>query len=660
MKATPFADECIRMLKDVISIEPISPHDILTDELLERYGNNREIYLKEHRKHFDNIVRNIEYKFAIVTYRLIPLINVAHRNNRDFKALNDEDKEQFLTIIKKHSNFDLNVLWSVLTKYDEVTIDDLKNEFWQNIPELNSIPEYYKMMKMKFYEIYSKLPDDRYYKFNILLKTDRFISSYNSFIKYGLVTLNEVEILALKIENLVMYIHIIIEQIVELYKSFQEFDKKNDSVILPTRNQEKRMQSKFEHINRIKTGTLTNKWVNGKAGQFIDFENTYELRFSETDENCNAYKVKDSEREKTPIIACGFVAWIICHWGGETQKVFENYLNAKLNQYRAYHKNAPDVIKRDLEKEFFQKYWSDEEKWIKISEEIFRYISNEEVEVLRQFVENYKEFVMKKSNPLHIDEYTKQSEIIIEADKNPKIRLAYQIFLNYPEKAEVFSLIARINDVRRVLTYHEEKPDECLNFVMNKYHTIWNIGTVFVECLKLIIDENSIFIKMLNVQPLQLHSLTQNEIKAKVDKYFTNKRDKNDVAITEIQKFNKSSEKNSEHIKNKIPTKRKIDISKLQSYFVGDFYSTRTNPINYFDKLIEELETNRNQKDFARIAFLIYSGNQMNRPKKPKTFLEWYRIFCQIIDITPNPEYGKESKMKNINEKLSSNFHFLK
>lgn len=458
----------------------------------------------------------------------------------------------------------------------------------------------------------------------------------------------------------------------EVGKVVQQYIFKNDEISIQTEDMRKleelnssediKDSPSISYIDKIKINTLKygDGWANGKSGQIADLSNNYQLRFLETDENGLRFLQNDEEKIKLPIIACGFVAWLIKHWKEDTMTIFENYLKIRLNQYVDLHKNAPDAHKRDLEKDFFSNYLSQEEKWIKQSEAIFEYITDKEVETLKEYIQNYREYVAQKCNPLYIDEYTKQSEIIVDTDW--RIKLAYQIFLNYPESIERFSLVARTNDVRRILTYHIDKPDECLQLVLDKCQTAWNIGTVFIECLKYIIDEKTVFIKLLNNQPITLHKGTQDDIKKIFGKFrietgFGNLENITTFATQQTAKI-KDPQKNIENPLEQAP-KRTIDVARLQSYFVSDFYNPRTNPINYFDKLIEELNNNLSKIDFAQIAYMIYTSDQMNRLKKTATYAKWYKIFCNIIGISVTKDYGKENKVKNIKPIIKHQFYYL-
>jgi hypothetical protein len=87
-------------------------------------------------------------------------------------------------------------------------------------------------------------------------------------------------------------------------------------------------------------------------------------------------------------------------------------------------------------------------------------------------------------------------------------------------------------------------------------------------------------------------------------------------------------------------TERKINADDLGIYFASTFKGMG-NAINYFDMMIEELKTKRTGKDFAQIALMIYESNKMSS-RKPKTFAEWLKIFCDCVGC----KYTKYDKNK--------------
>ncbi|MDR0725458.1 MAG: hypothetical protein LBF59_05555 [Prevotellaceae bacterium] len=149
-------------------------------------------------------------------------------------------------------------------------------------------------------------------------------------------------------------------------------------------------------IKFVSDRTITNYWKNGRAGKFVDINNNCQYRFLETTTDCARWLVSPYNYpaiQELPIMACGFVAWLIKHWGEDTTKIYSEYLQVKLNQYQAAHRNDADVFKRDLEREFYDQYRANEEQWIKQSESIFEFISEREINQIKQYVQHYFEYV---------------------------------------------------------------------------------------------------------------------------------------------------------------------------------------------------------------------------------------------------------------------------
>lgn len=405
-------------------------------------------------------------------------------------------------------------------------------------------------------------------------------------------------------------------------------------------------------IQLVRTGRYSQNWVNAKPGGFRFYSNDCTYKFIEMTDGLMTFVNYGEEDAKGLISAVGFTAYLINRFGEETHKIFDEYLHLKLNQYKNKHNNAPDAHKRDLEKEFLSNYPIQEEEWIKQSETIFEYITDKEVEALKEYIQNYREYVVEKCDPLYIVEYTKQSEIIIDNDW--RIKLAYEIFLKYPEKIEIFNLISRVNDVRKILKYYVEKPDECLDYIMKKYQTIWNISTVFIECLKYLIDDSTVFMILLNNQRLSLHKITQEDIKKIVDEF--NTKNKND--LFEIN----SSKSKKELLFDYQPTSSNINptqITRLKENYEfwkekeANIIETTCNIFDGydFDKFIEMIQKHdfspifvQGNKDRVRYNIYIisrYLGEEWGQRSAEK-------LKCNFKDLTKNVKFVEYEELKKM------------
>lgn len=109
-----------------------------------------------------------------------------------------------------------------------------------------------------------------------------------------------------------------------------------------------------------------------------------------------------------------------------------------------------------------------------------------------------------------------------------------------------------------------------------------------------------------------------------------------------------------------VKSPRSIKESELKDFFTlafkgGGNSSTR---IDYFTEyLLPDLKIERNAKDFARIALLIYDSNVLLPAKRSNTFDGWYRTFCELVGCKYNSNY-KRSKL-DIDGNFKRKFNYL-
>lgn len=145
------------------------------------------------------------------------------------------------------------------------------------------------------------------------------------------------------------------------------------------------MEKKIDLIQYISNKTITNKWVNGSEGYFHDFDKDGSYRFLEGD-----YTEGD---RNLPILATGYAGYLIKHWGCDIQKINENYLNMRLEQYENLNKNEPDADLRNLENEFYTKYKDWEKGLVKQSKAIFEFITDDEIKKINGYIDRYFRYV---------------------------------------------------------------------------------------------------------------------------------------------------------------------------------------------------------------------------------------------------------------------------
>lgn len=125
---------------------------------------------------------------------------------------------------------------------------------------------------------------------------------------------------------------------------------------------------------------------------------------------------------------------------------------------------------------------------------------------------------------------------------------------------------------------------------------------------------------------------------------------------TVIDMENKFKEK-IEALRNEIKSRQLP--AEFADYFIAPFKGIGNGNINYYKRLEENLtdaSRERSVIEYAKIALLIYNSKKMSA-KKPQTFSDWYKYFCQIVGCEYNPEY-KPSKLKDT-KGLEKEFYFL-
>lgn len=471
-------------------------------------------------------------------------------------------------------------------------------------------------------------------------------------------------------------------------------------------------RGEIEYVKNIQLQKITigNGWANGKSGQFNDFDNNYQYRFCETDENGYHYLLNDEEQRKLPVLACGFIAWLIKHWGTDTQTIYSGYLQARLNQYKSSHKNDADVLKRDLDSEFFEQYNSQEEKFVLQSEAIFDFISDDDVKKIKNYIINYFDFI---SRYLPYKVYNSFDEAIRECEIEDKILLhSITKFLNpsYRLPINIF------NDILQIKAMYLNEPSKCIKYIRDNYNTTADEYYILIHILKSKLDRDcdlQILLPDISAKKsltdsfddllrsirrkLTVHfdllagavlvdSSDPQKIYSRVNitdeaalyflstqpdtrKYFCLLPSNVDELIEEY-KFKQSVNANSDlsfkskgqkskHVKddlNKQFEEREIKVLEFEQYFKPSFRGIGEYNINHFVSLIEDLKQNRSAKEFAEIALLIHESKHMNS-RKPVYFTEWYQIFCECVGCEQKKYDPKD--LRPIRESVKNLFGYL-
>ena len=154
-------------------------------------------------------------------------------------------------------------------------------------------------------------------------------------------------------------------------------------------------------------------WRNGKKGGFVQERGIY--RFHEMAHNKGGIldDVYPNQPDRNPIVAVGIVAsWLMFNnkkqmvlkrltqykngVPGDIKELFDNYTKENLVQFKAEHSFDPDAWERDWEYEFYTRYIIPHEmKLNKISEALFNYISDSDINLVRAVMKSYIKYLKK-------------------------------------------------------------------------------------------------------------------------------------------------------------------------------------------------------------------------------------------------------------------------
>lgn len=145
-------------------------------------------------------------------------------------------------------------------------------------------------------------------------------------------------------------------------------------------------------------------WANGKYGAMADINNDNVIHFVEyihvidNGDESNVRQLQKIEKDTYPVVASGIVAyWLKVHHGKlPTSQIFNDYYDKMEKDYIRQNEKALDGWKRNFKMEFYEKHLQQIQQQIKISENIYPYLKEEDVEIIKKLEANYLEFVKSK------------------------------------------------------------------------------------------------------------------------------------------------------------------------------------------------------------------------------------------------------------------------
>jgi hypothetical protein len=528
MKATPKADECIRMLKMIENIDQFFP--IKTSK--EKIVKEPELAIK----YFGDIERYIDMITAIRTYRLFPS-RPYHIKDKGFKNITNDAKEQFVSFVEKTSSLPGNLVYGVINKYEEVTLDDLKNEFMEWLPSPNeeTIKQCYDIMIEKYKDV-GKLPDPNYYNYNRMKNDLEFMDFFNNLIQCNLVTSDEVDCLLHEIDKTVLSFEPLMRSINDIYKQFLKSDESLSQSVHEQPQRKEQASMSLQHYLNINKARfkLTLEQIKEIYELFDKLQLCQEDCVTTEDilHTFQKSKIKLSDNDPDPSV------WI--HY----QKPMYEYLR---DEYK--HKGIAKTIP-------------------------FVY-------AFRWLVQSYNRqcFIRKNGKPFQIHE------------------MDYQIGDICTDPYDIEAII----EAKKAQKHELKKKNR------------------------------------------------NNNTPSTVDK--ATKYDKED---------NKSEDKKSQDIAKTQPSKRLINEAQLKECFTLNFKGggNSKTKIDYFSEyLMPDLNIDRSDKEFAKIALSIHQGEKLIPTQKSIPFSKWYQTFCNLVGCGYHKEY-KPNKLI-LDDEFKRKFNYL-
>jgi len=196
-------------------------------------------------------------------------------------------------------------------------------------------------------------------------------------------------------------------------------------------------------------------WTNGSDGMFRYSDNNYLYGFCK---KTKELQLLITETE-LPVIACGFVAYLIHNFGDSTEDIFSGYLNTQMYRYETLHNSDPDVLSRSLRAEFFSAYENYEKSLITQSKKIFEFLTKKETDLINNYIDVYLKFISNsydysiylingyESIKSNLDGKEKPQPEITDPTKGNDNTSQSKKFINYLHHANREALLAKLHEL---------------------------------------------------------------------------------------------------------------------------------------------------------------------------------------------------------------------
>ena len=151
------------------------------------------------------------------------------------------------------------------------------------------------------------------------------------------------------------------------------------------------MESLIQHVKRE---ICTNRWMNGMGAQFKYDEINVRYQLKEMTPDLLTYILPYGRiTENSPVVAHGFVAYLIHNWGRPETEIYKEFYEHCLSEYKHREEKEPGAFKRDLNTEYYILHIPEEKARIAYSQKIYPYLTGDDTKLINQYLESYFDFI---------------------------------------------------------------------------------------------------------------------------------------------------------------------------------------------------------------------------------------------------------------------------
>lgn len=161
-------------------------------------------------------------------------------------------------------------------------------------------------------------------------------------------------------------------------------------------------------IKNIQREAISNRWANNKGAEFEYDNEKNHYRLIELTPDCNNYLVGRTQRNDNncPVIAKGFIAYLIRNWGKKEVDIYNSYYNWCFSIFESNETKKPGSFQRNLDAEFYPLHVAREKEYVKFSYQINPYLSEHEIKLINQYIKAYFNYIEQTWSPIDNKEKT--------------------------------------------------------------------------------------------------------------------------------------------------------------------------------------------------------------------------------------------------------------